>query len=139
MKEFRGRSSCSVCVSMLALAPQAAIAIPSESADGQLSAKDRRNRQLIDQQFQHNDNFDADAAIAAGLGRNGVETPTALMDSCASEAVQNALNGVGAAVAGAIAAFLWAQGGLIGVCNSWGTGVRMFPTVVTAIWACVAQ
>ncbi|QTH60493.1 hypothetical protein J5O04_05110 [Corynebacterium hindlerae] len=78
-------------------------------------------------------------------GRNGFEAipPAILLDSCAATAVQNAYNsgagvaaiaalltaqtGVGPLLAGAIAGALATQSGIVGLCNSWGHGVKLFP------------
>jgi len=96
-----------------------------------------------------------DLTPLACVGRNGFEAPTFLLDSCNANLLSGMMNsgagvvaiagvlsgwtGASAAACAVLAGFLSVQGGLVGVCNSWGTGVRMFPTVVTGFWGCVAQ
>lgn len=83
---------------------------------------------------------------AACGGRNGLQPlpPAVLLNSCAASAVQNAYaSGAGAAaiaaiitaqtgagplLAGTIAGILTISSGLIGLCNSWGQGVKIFAT-----------
>ncbi|WP_211208172.1 hypothetical protein, partial [Corynebacterium mastitidis] len=77
-------------------------------------------------------------------GRNGVQKfpPAVLLNSCTASAVQNALGagagvagiaaiitaetGAGPALAGTIAGVLAINAGVIGLCNSWGHGVKIF-------------
>ncbi|WP_144413480.1 hypothetical protein [Corynebacterium epidermidicanis] len=77
-------------------------------------------------------------------GRNGFQPmpPAALLDSCASSALQNSIaagatvvelagllssyTGISLAVATPIAIGLAAQASLMGVCGSWGNGIRLF-------------
>lgn len=83
---------------------------------------------------------------SACAGKNGFQAlpPAVLLNSCAASAVQNAYasgagiagiaavitaeTGVGAVVAGTIAGILAASSGLVGLCNSWGRGVKVFAT-----------
>ncbi|WP_156801782.1 hypothetical protein, partial [Corynebacterium mastitidis] len=83
------------------------------------------------------------ALRAACEGRNGFQKfpPAILLSSCAASAVQNAYaagagvagiaavltaeTGVGPALAGTIAGILAINSGIIGLCNSWGHGVKI--------------
>lgn len=78
-------------------------------------------------------------------GKNGSQLvpPAILLDSCAASALQNAITGgatavelagtltaitgVSLALATPIAIGLVAQASLIGICGSWGNGIRLFP------------
>lgn len=78
-------------------------------------------------------------------GRNGAQLvpPAILLNSCAASALQNAITGgasavelagtltavtgVSLALATPIAIGLAAQASLIGICGSWGNGIRLFP------------
>lgn len=81
---------------------------------------------------------------AACEGRNGfqITPPAVLLNSCSATAVQNAYTagagaaglaafitsetGVGPVIAGGIAGLLAVSSGLVGLCNSWGHGVKIF-------------
>ncbi|QPK79562.1 hypothetical protein G7Y31_02295 [Corynebacterium lizhenjunii] len=83
---------------------------------------------------------------AACGGRNGFQAapPAVLLDSCAATALQNAYaagsgvaglaalitsyTGAGPLIAGSIASMMVIASGLVGVCNSWGRGIKVFAT-----------
>lgn len=84
-------------------------------------------------------------ALRAGCeGRNGYEgfPPAILLNSCSAEAVEKALaggigvaglagtitaeTGVGPVAAAAVAAVLAVQASLVGICNSWKHGIKIF-------------
>lgn len=81
-------------------------------------------------------------------GKNGVQSfpPAVLLDSCAATALQNAYvvgagvsglagiitseTGAGAVIGGTIAAALTAASGLVGMCNAWDKGVKLYTTAI---------
>ncbi len=116
------------------------------------SADERAEFVRAAQLFDENDRVQRSvSALAACVGRSGTSGIVVYLNSCQTAqliqlmntgggiagvaAAISAATGVGAAVAGVIAAALIAQGSIYEFCGSWGRGIKVFPTPIVSCWS----